>query len=153
MAKVWAAIVVTCVVVGVAYRMRGPVAVETPEPPIFPVGWVDLAPCAFLATLDGARELTLTEDNLAKLWDLTPLKDGEDSKNRQIDGTWAYDQASKRYAIALAGQTTTYLLLARGDPVTCILLKGELRSADLSASWFSFPSNDDLDPRDYDNRE
>jgi hypothetical protein len=38
------------------------------------------------------------------------------------------------YALTLKGETTTYTLLSRGDPVTCILYKGDLGSADLRAS-------------------
>jgi hypothetical protein len=41
---------------------------------------------------------------------------------------WSYDAATKRYALTLKGETTTYTLLSRGDPVTCILYKGDLDS-------------------------
>jgi hypothetical protein len=55
---------------------------------------------------------------------------------------WSYDAGSKRYAITLNGETTTYALLARGEPTACILFRGDFRAADLSESWFSFPSED-----------
>jgi hypothetical protein len=65
---------------------------------------------------------------------------------RLVDGKWSYDLESKRYAITLDEETATYSLLSRGEPTICILFKGDLGAADLRASWFSFPSNDD--PRD-----
>ena len=58
-------------------------------------------------------------------------------------GAWSYDAASKRYVVRLNGETTTYTLVARGEPVTCILYKGDLGSADLRASWFSFPTSEE----------
>jgi hypothetical protein len=58
-------------------------------------------------------------------------------------GVWSYDAATKRYALTLKGETTTYTFLSRGDPVTCILYKGHLDSADLRASWFSFPTSEE----------
>jgi hypothetical protein len=58
-------------------------------------------------------------------------------------GVCSYDAAAKRYALTLKGETTKYTLLSRGDPVTCILYKGDLDSADLRASWFSYPTSEE----------
>ncbi len=87
------------------------------------------------------KGLALSDDQSAKLEDVSPPEDGEDPKSRVVEGTWTYNEGSKRYAVTLNGQTTTYTLVARGEPRTCILFKGDLHATDLSASWFSFPSN------------
>ena len=71
------------------------------------------------------------------MWDHSSLKEGESDI---AQGVWSYDAATKRYKLTPKGETTTYTLLSRGDPVTCILYKGHLDSADLRASWFSFPT-------------
>jgi len=70
----------------------------------------------------------------------SPIRPGESDI---AQGVWSYDAATKRYALTLKGETTTYTLLSRGDPVTCILYKGHLDSADLRASWFSFPTSEE----------
>jgi len=113
-------------------------AVEARAPPILPAGWDDLAGCAALASLDGAKELTFGEDRDVELVDLSP-----GAELARVKGAWAYDSASKRYLVTLNGEKTVYTLVARGDPTTCILFKGEFEAADLRASWFSFPVNDD----------
>jgi hypothetical protein len=74
-------------------------------------------------------------------------ENGVATEGKLLQGTWSYDAGSKRYSVMLDGETINYTLLSRGEPTTCILVKGDLGAADLRASWFSFPSNDD--PRDY----
>src|ERR1700732_2493794 len=76
-----------------------------------------------MASLDGARELKFFENQNAEMWDHSSLKEGESDI---AQGVWSYDAATKRYALTLKGETTTYTLLSRGDPVTCILYKGHL---------------------------
>jgi hypothetical protein len=131
-----------CIIAGGAYWLSRPSPVNKAELPA-PPGWDDLAPCAVLTSLDEMQEMTLSDDQRAEFLDLSTLQDGDDPKSRMVVGAWSYDEGSKRYAITLNGQTTTYTLLARGDPTTCILFKGDIHAADLSASWFSFPSNDE----------
>ena len=114
---------------------------EDPKPPIALIaGWDDLGACSNMASLDGARELKFFENQNAEMWDHSSLKEGESDI---AQGVWSYDAATKRYALTLKGETTTYTLLSRGDPVTCILYKGHLDSADLRASWFSFPTSEE----------
>jgi hypothetical protein len=91
-----------------------------------------LAACSNMAPLDGARELKFFENQNAEMWDHSSLKEGESDITQ---GVWSYDAATKRCALTLKGETTTYTLLSRGDPLTCILYKGDLGSADLRASW------------------
>jgi hypothetical protein len=115
--------------------------VEDTKPPIALIaGWDELGACSNMASLDGARELKFFENQNAEMWDHSSLKEGESDI---AQGVWSYDAATKRYALTLKGETTTYTLLSRGDPVTCILYKGDLASADLRASWFSFPTSEE----------
>jgi hypothetical protein len=58
-------------------------------------------------------------------------------EQRQLFGTWKYDAVSKRYAVVLEGETIMYRLLSIADSDLCILIKGNLRAADLHGSWFS----------------
>ena len=137
-----------CIVAGGGYWLSRPNHINKAEFPVLPAGWDELAPCSALESLDEMKEMTLSDDQRAESQDLSPPEDGEDPKSRNIEGAWSYDAGSKRYAITLNGQTTTYTLLARGDPTTCILLKGGPHAVDLSASWFSFSSKNE--PPDYD---
>jgi hypothetical protein len=93
-----------------------------------------------MASLDGARELKFFENQNAEMWDHSSLKEGESD---MVQGVWSYDAATKCYALTLKGETTTYTLQSRGEPVTCILYRGDVGSADLRASWFSFPAIED----------
>jgi hypothetical protein len=113
-----------------------------PQKPAVP-GWNDLEPCAFLTSLDDKKNLALTEEQGVELVESDLDENGVATENRLLQGRWSYDATSKRYSVTLDGDTTTYTLLSRGDPTTCILVKGDLGTADLRASWFSFPSTDD----------
>lgn len=96
------------------------------------------------------RALTFTEQQGVELTE--PASDETDPRTkggRLLQGTWSYDAGSKRYSVTLDEETTTYTLLSRGEPTTCMLLKGELGAADMHASWFSFPSSDDVADYDY----
>jgi hypothetical protein len=113
------------------------------------LGWNDLETCAFLTSLDDKKNLTLTEDQGAELMEAAPDENDAPTESKKLQGRWGYDAGSKRYSITLNGDTATYTLISRGEPATCILVKGDLDTADLRASWFSFPSNDDVLDYDY----
>jgi len=130
-----------CIVAGGIYWLflrSEPVA--RVEPPPSPAGWDELAACGMMASLDDAKQIRPFEDHHLELWDLP--SEGKD-ETRLAEGTWDYDAASKRYIMTLSGQKASYSLISRGDPVTCILYKGDPGAADLRASWFSFPERDE----------
>jgi hypothetical protein len=112
----------------------------TPGEPAIP-GWEDLASCVDLTSLDGKKDLTLSE-KAAEIWDRT---EGADDKGRTIKGTWNYEGA-KRYALSIHGETTVYTLLSIAEGTACILINGDVRAADLTASWFSFSGQRDEMP-------
>jgi hypothetical protein len=133
----------TCVAAGALYWMFlwPDVDKDNTKPPIALIaGWDEIGACASMASLDGTREIRLSENQNAEMWDHSSSKEGE---NDIAQGVWSYDATSKRYAVTLKGEMTTYTLITRGEPVTCILYKGDLGSADLRASWFSFPTSEE----------
>jgi hypothetical protein len=73
-------------------------------------------------------------------------------EQRQLNGMWKYDAVSKRYAVALKGETVMYRLLSIADSDLCMLIKGDLVAADLLGSWFSGPPRVEDDPREYEDR-
>jgi hypothetical protein len=119
-----------------------------PRPEPSPPGWETLLDCAFTTSLDGKKERNLFEDQSAVFYDKT-TKDGG-GKYRTIDGTWSFDQAVKRFVVTLDGIDTTYSVVLPEGAGICMLIKGDVGAADLTASWFSSGSDDD--PGDYDYR-
>jgi hypothetical protein len=99
-------------------------------------GWEELGNCIAGQSFDGSKSLTLLADGKASL-DNTSADDPRETEHRQLFGTWKYDAVSKRYAVVLEGETIMYRLLSIADSDLCILIKGNLRAADLHGSWFS----------------
>ena len=111
-------------------------------------GWDDLASCAYVTSLDGTKQLSISENNRATLYESVALLDKKGSVERiPIEGTWSFDEISKQYSVALNGVTTTYLLVNPERGGVCMLIAGELEAANLRRSWFTFQSDDD-DPGD-----
>jgi len=120
-------------------------------PPTIP-GWDELIHCSHAVSIDGSKELRLSERHIATLYDKSLAKDGKLSENRGVLGAWSFDDRSKKYLLSLAGTTNAYTLLSPEQVNTCMLIKGNLESADLRESWFSAeqddPGDDDRDPGD-----
>ena len=120
----------------VAHRATGTAPAPVP-------GWDGLIPCSYVASLDGAKELMLDENHLAKLYDGTNSKGiAEREVGRSIDGEWSFNEALKRYAITLNGVTTVYSVVQPENSHTCLLIKGDLNSANLRESWFALDLED-----------
>jgi hypothetical protein len=121
------------------------ITVQPNNPPV--PGWKDLSSCTTLTSLDGSKELTLSEERQhAQFLDRTNGDNG-----RAVEGEWSYE-GGKQYAVSIYGEKTIYTLLSLGEAPTCMLIKGDIRAADLTASWFSFP-DPDLEPEgDYPER-
>jgi hypothetical protein len=109
-----------------------------PSPP----GWDDLVPCSDTVSFDGTKNLALLDDRRAIL----RAEKGNDGKDQIVEGLWSFDENSKRYAVTLDGMTTTYSIasLPSASAGICMLIVGDLTAADLRASWFSSPNEDDL---------
>jgi hypothetical protein len=104
--------------------------------------WLDLLGCTDTRSLDGKRQLSLSEDKSAKLIETT-WTEGKASQ-RTAKGNWSYDPTVKRYVVIINGATTGYLLANDGRLQGCMLVKGTLGDANLLESWFaSMDDNDD----------
>jgi hypothetical protein len=117
---------------------------KSPQLPENP-GWDDLAPCSDALSLDRTKQLTLEIDGRAVLHDIRPVKPGEAPQDRTTNGAWRFDASSKRYSITFKDETTNYQLLASSDITTCVLVKGELDTANLLESWFATIGDDAAD--------
>jgi hypothetical protein len=105
-------------------------------------GWDDLLYCADVASLDGTKRVTFSENHSLYFHD-------DNSADDRRNDTWSFDEKLKRYTVTLKGQDTIYSLISPKDANTCMLIKGDIEAADLRGSWFaSFPDNDD--PRESD---
>jgi hypothetical protein len=133
----WGAIVGATIVAGLVYLFFffEPKRQEK-KPTVYPAGWSELQDCTETSSFDGKSFLALTVDQSAELTETATSKDGKDDIHVTF-GQWNYDPASKKYAITFNGKTKNYVALSMDDVATCILVSGELASANLLESWFS----------------
>jgi hypothetical protein len=143
--KVWLTFAGVIVVLGVIGQI-----ITVISPPPVP-GWDDLSLCSYVGSLDGAKILMLDENHHVRFEDENNQKDSNDGdKNKIIDGEWSFDEGTKRYAITLNGATTIYSVVQWDNSNTCLLINGDLNSANLRESWFSQNVEVPYDTRDRD---
>jgi hypothetical protein len=136
-----------CACTGVAFVYW--MFLHRPERPPSAPGWDDLISCSEATSLDGTRRLSVSENSHAILYEAHgPSDRGERSETISREGTWSFDETSKRYVVVLSGETTTYLLVSPGNGGMCMLIAGEMQSADLRQSWFSSPADENHEPDD-----
>jgi hypothetical protein len=99
-----------------------------------------------MVSLEGTERLTLWVGGRAELRKL--LETGNCGPWQHLLGTWRLDQMSGRYCIELGSQAASYALARPRDSHTCILVAGDLSTADLTASWFSVFDDRRIDPWD-----
>jgi hypothetical protein len=141
-----------CLAAGSAYWMLHSRAAE-PRPPREPdaQGWSRLESCAETESIDGTKRLTLLANGGALYEVVKPEGAGREAIT---EGKWSFDAGPGRYRIEVGDVDRNYLLVKPAGSSGCILIAGELRSADLTASWFSFGVEDDdgyidRDPHDH----
>jgi hypothetical protein len=138
------AIIVLCTIAyGVFLHAKRP-----NEQPAFPAGWIDLAACSDAISLDGTRQLALSEDQTAEMTETTSQTEGKNE--RKTRGKWSYDETAKKYGITFNDETTSYSLLSKDHIATCILVKGDFGSGNLLESWFATFDNGSDDGPEYD---
>ena len=99
---------VLCACTGLAFAYW--VIVHKPEKVPTALGWDDLISCSDSTSLDGTRRLSVSENSHAILYEAHgPSDRGERSETISREGTWSFDETSKRYVVVLNGETTTYL--------------------------------------------
>jgi hypothetical protein len=119
------------------FRADQPAAESVPAPP----GWDELVQCTETVSFDGKRQLALLGDNSAEL-----TEDDKDGHPHVTFGKWAFDPSSQKYSTTFNNSTDSYSLFSKDDVLTCILVKGDLASANLLESWFSARDEDGPDP-------
>jgi hypothetical protein len=100
--------------------------------------------CAETRSFDNTKWLYLFADHGAQLVEAV----GEPDEHRftGFPGTWHYDEATKRYAVTVKGDTTLYAMFDPDDFRGCILFKGAPDQAKLLESWFATVGDE---PDDY----
>jgi hypothetical protein len=111
---------------------------QSANAPVTP-GWNDPAGCSYMASLDGEKELLLFENHFVRKYETT-------GDRKSIEGTWSFDEDTQQYSVILDGVTTRNSLIRPRAAHFCMLINGNLETADLTRSWFT----SDVDPRDFD---
>ncbi len=114
------------------------VVFEKREAPQAIPGWDGISSCSFMVSFDGKRRLWLSENHVARI---------EEPDQATADGSWSFDESTSRYAITVNNDSVTYSVVAPGDGDNCMLIKGDLATADLPRSWFY--SRADVDDQSY----
>jgi hypothetical protein len=141
------AVKVLCACSGIAFVYW--VFVHRPEIVPTALGWGDLISCSDSTSLDGTRRLSVSENSHAILYEAHgPSDRRRGNETISKEGTWSFDEISKRYLLVLNGETTTYLLVSPEGGGMCMLIAGDVQSADLRQSWFSSPADDNHEPDD-----
>ena len=128
MKHVWVSAIV-CLFVGLLYIALAPFAAKqrTMAP-----GFEELVPCAFLTSLDSKSSLYLSGHRDARISKTT------DAGTTWASGTWTLlADDSHLYRIDIDGVSTTYTLISAPEGEGCMLVPGDVGSADLRKSWFS----------------
>jgi hypothetical protein len=107
----------------------------------WPAGWADLLDCSYAVSFDGTKELNFFDAHEVTLYDKANRQ--PNGKFSKIDGTWAFDETTKRYTVSLNGQSSTYSLIDPDGISACMLVKGSLDAADLRGSWFARTPQDE----------
>lgn len=129
-------VVFTLVAGAVYYAVSAKVQEETrrsKSPPV--AGWKELEACSPMRSLDGTRELTFLKDQSVKLLE-REAKTLRALRPSKAAGAWAFEEASKRYLMTLGSGQESYVFVRPEDSEVCILARGELRSSDMSESWY-----------------
>lgn len=113
-----------------------------PEPPPPKPGWEQLTRCSFLTSFDGSKDLSLWDDGRAELYD------NINKQQDAVEGEWRFDKGTNLFAVIFDGVPKSYAMVEPGQGPICMLLMGDLRSADLQESWFS-PTPDEGDRLEY----
>ena len=91
---------------GAYYLVTHRVPHREPEPP--KPGWELLARCSFLASFDGNKNLSFSEDGRAELYDNT------NTEKDDLKGEWRFDEETKLLAVIFDGVSKSYAWLSQG---------------------------------------
>jgi hypothetical protein len=112
-------VIFLCAIFSLVFKLR--------EAPQAVPGWDGLSSCSYMVSFDGKRHLWLSENHFARI----------DEPNRgSAGGSWSFNENAANYTITVDDQPVSYSVVAPGDGESCMLIKGDLATADLPRSWF-----------------
>ena len=121
----------TLLAIAAYYTVTGKVPQETLRskgPPV--AGWEELDACLPMQSLDGGQTLSFSEDHKIQL-------SGANVTGHETEGVWAFDESGKRYLMTLGSEQKSYVLVRPEDSEVCIFARGDVKSSDMSESWYS----------------
>jgi hypothetical protein len=119
-------VIFLCTAFNVVFNQR-----EAPQ--VIP-GWDGISSCSFMVSFDGKRRLWLSENHFARI---------EEPNQARADGSWSFDESTTKYTVTVRDESVTYSVVAPGDGDNCMLIKGDLATADLPRRWFYSPADVD----------
>jgi hypothetical protein len=137
------------VIVGALYLFSGGTRNPGAAPPSLVAGWDDLDECSPMTSFDGRKALDFDRDHKVDLTEEDNPDDGKSTKfERKTSGTWSYDEEHRRFTIIMNDRWTDYTLMRPEGSDVCILAVGDLRSVNITESWFGTVYVESLDDRD-----
>jgi hypothetical protein len=130
----WAFVTAGSTAVAVVYLILTPIPFSGSSAKALSVGWNALQACGTMRSADGSREIEFHEDQTGILREAATDED-EDETSKGSEIKWEY--VAKQYSITIDGAKESFSLLSVDSPGICILVKGNLASADLRGSWFA----------------
>ena len=128
----WAA-----VILGALYLFGGGTRNPGAAPAPLVAGWDDLDECSPLTSFDGHKTLDFDRDHNVDLTEEdTPDDEKSKSSERKTFGSWSYDKEHKRFTVIVKDTSTNYTLMRPEGSDVCILAVGDLRSVNITESWF-----------------
>jgi hypothetical protein len=118
---------------------RGDSASDPATETIVARGWDDLVPCSLVRSFDGGKVLRFEDDGRVSMWEV--LANAKPKTDR--DGNWSFDEFARRYVVSFDKDVKSYNLQSFDDGKYCLLVNGDMQSANLKESWFSFSEDDD----------
>jgi hypothetical protein len=111
-------------------------------------GWDDLDECSPMTSFDGHKMLDFDRDHKVDLTEEDTPDENSKKSERKTFGTWSYDEEHKRFTVIINDRWTNYTLMRPESSDVCILAVGDLRSVNITESWFGTVYVESLDDRD-----
>jgi hypothetical protein len=136
--KGWTAVLFWgAVIVGALYLFSGGTQNPASAPSSLIPGWDDLDECSPMTSFDGYKSLDFDSDHNVDLTEEDNPDDGKFTKSeRKTSGTWSYHDEHKRFTVIINDRSTDYTLMRPEGSDVCILAVGDLRSVNITESWF-----------------
>jgi hypothetical protein len=107
-------------------------------------GWDALLPCSSVISFNGKEAMSFFDTGRVSIF-----RDDDSASPKPVYGEWRFDAARSRYFVTFPGSSSTdYTVVSPEQSNSCVLVRGEVGTADLTESWFSAPddADDDREP-------